>query len=210
MIRIAIYEDNKRYRESMEMLLSGHEDFTLSGAYPNANNIVQDLKDKPAEVLLMDIQMPGINGIHAVKKIKDIHPEILIIILTVFESNEFVFDALSAGANGYILKNNPSEKIIESIKDVINGGAPMSSTIAKKVLNFFFENATKNRPDYNLTVREKEVLHLLVKGYSYKMIAVECIISIDTVRSHIKKIYEKLQVNSNMAAVTKAISDRIV
>jgi len=210
MIKIAIYEDNKRYRESLALFLSANETYNLVGSYQNANNILNELKETNADVILMDIQMPGLNGINAVKKIREINNDIYIIILTVFETNELVFDALSAGANGYILKNTPTEKIVASIDEVVAGGAPMSSTIAKKVLTFFNTKTIKTNDDYHLTPREKEVLNLLVKGYTYKMIASECIISMDTVRSHIKKIYEKLQVNSNIEAVNKAISNRLV
>ncbi len=208
MTKIAIYEDNKRYRESLALFLSAAEGYSVVGDFQNANNILNDISELQPAVILMDIQMPGLNGINAVKKIREINQQIFIIILTVFETNELVFDALSAGANGYILKNTPTEKILDSIKDVMNGGAPMSSTIAKKVLSFF--SGTKEKSDYNLTLREKEVLHLLVKGYTYKMIASECVISMDTVRSHIKKIYEKLSVNSNIEAINKVNNQNIL
>ncbi len=208
MTKIAIYEDNKRYRESLALFLSAAEGYSVVGDFQNANNILNDISELQPAVILMDIQMPGLNGINAVKKIREINQQIFIIILTVFETNELVFDALSAGANGYILKNTPTEKILDSIKDVMNGGAPMSSTIAKKVLSFF--SGTKEKSDYNLTLREKEVLHLLVKGYTYKMIASECVISMDTVRSHIKKIYEKLSVNSNIEAINKVTNQSIL
>jgi DNA-binding NarL/FixJ family response regulator len=210
MIKIAIYEDNKRYRESLALFLSSNGTFSLVGSYQNANNIINELNESQADVILMDIQMPGLNGINAVRKIREINSETFIIILTVFETNELVFDALSAGANGYILKNTPTEKITASIDEVVAGGAPMSSTIAKKVLSFFNNKTTKITDEYHLTLREKEVLNLLVKGFTYKMIAAECIISMDTVRSHIKKIYEKLQVNSNIEAVNKAINKKLV
>lgn len=210
MIKIAIYEDNKRYRESLTLFLSMLENFSLVGSYPNANNIINDIKETSPDVLLMDIQMPGINGINAVKKIRELNKSIFIIILTVFETNEHVFDALCAGANGYILKNTAPEKIAESINEVVKGGAPMSSTIATKVLSYFNQLNNQTKADFKLTIREKEILNLLVKGYTYKMIATECIISMDTVRSHIKKIYEKLQVNSNIEAVKKAIDMNII
>mgnify|MGYP001367865909 CR=1 FL=1 len=208
MVRISIYEDNKRYRESLSLFLSATNEYKVVGDYQNANNILNDISVDAPDVLLMDIQMPGLNGINAVKKIREVNSKIFIIILTVFETNEYVFDALSAGANGYILKNTPTNKIDESIKDVLGGGAPMSSTIAKKVLSFFSQK--KEKEDFNLTLREKEVLNLLVKGYTYKMIAQECVISMDTVRSHIKKIYEKLSVNSNIEAINKVNNHNIL
>jgi DNA-binding NarL/FixJ family response regulator len=156
----------------------------------------------------MDIDMPGINGIHAVKKIRSYNTKTHVIMLTVFETNELIFDALCAGANGYLLKNTAPEKIADAILEVYVGGAPMTTSIARKVLLYFSNRNVQT--DFSLTQREKEILNLLVKGYTYKMIASECIISMDTVRSHIKKIYEKLQVNSNIEAVKKAMDHKII
>lgn len=207
-ISIAIFEDNLTYRESLALYLQQEEQFIVCGSYKNANNIENDIRATTPNVILMDIDMPGINGINAVKKVREFNTKVHIIILTVFETNEHIFDALCAGATGYLLKNSTPEKIVSSIIEVYNGGAPMTASVARRVLEHF--SNTRTRPDYNLTPREKEILNLLVKGYTYKMIASECVISMDTVRSHIKKIYEKLQVNSNIEAVKKALNNNIV
>jgi DNA-binding NarL/FixJ family response regulator len=207
-IKIALYEDNKTYRESLSMYLSMNPKFEVVGSFKNANNIENELKEFEPEVILMDIDMPGINGIHAVKKIRSYNTKTHVIMLTVFETNELIFDALCAGANGYLLKNTAPEKIADAILEVYVGGAPMTTSIARKVLLYFSNRNVQT--DFSLTQREKEILNLLVKGYTYKMIASECIISMDTVRSHIKKIYEKLQVNSNIEAVKKAMDHKII
>ena len=165
------------------------------------------------DVVLMDIDMPGMNGIDGVKNIRSVRPETHIIMLTVFDDNQRVFDAICAGATGYLLKRTPDEKIIDAIRDVQTGGAPMTSRIAKQVLQLFSVQQNSQQQstiDYQLTKRETETLSWLVKGYSYKMIAENMEVSIDTVRAHIKKIYEKLHVHSMNEAVAKAIRQKIV
>jgi len=154
--------------------------------------------------------MPGTNGIEGLKIIRSVNTDVKVLMLTVFDDNKNVFDAIRNGASGYILKKTPPSKLLEYIIEAASGGAPMTASIASQVLKMFSQVNDNKSGDYNLSEREKEVLHLLVEGYSYKMIASKMFIAIDTVRSHIKKIYEKLHVNSKSEAVAKAFKDRLV
>jgi len=210
MIKILIYEDNPQLREGLTMLINGSEGFEVLAAYKNCNNVIDEVQAWKPDVILMDIDMPGTNGIEGLKQIRAIGSEVKILMLTVFDDNKNVFDAIKAGASGYILKKTAPARLLEYIAEAASGGAPMTSSIATQVLKMFSESNKESGEDYNLSDREKQVLSLLVNGYSYKMIASEMIISIDTVRSHIKKIYEKLHVNSKSEAVAKAFKDKIV
>jgi DNA-binding NarL/FixJ family response regulator len=210
MIKVVLYEDNPPLREGLTMLLNGSEGFTVIGAFNNCNNVVQDVINLQPDVILMDIDMPGMNGIQGLKLVRQQNAEVKILMLTVFDDNKNVFEAVKNGANGYLLKKTPPSKLLEYIQEAHTGGAPMSSSIATQVLRMFSEMHSDQGCNYFLSEREKQVLQLLVNGYSYKMIAAEIYISIDTVRSHIKKIYEKLHVNSKSEAVAKAFKDRIV
>ncbi len=206
-IRIAIFEDNDKLRESLAYLISCTEGYDISGHYNNCNDAEQIVKKTNPDVVLMDIDMPGYDGIMGVKIIKEAKPETSIIMYTVFEDDEKLFQCLCAGANGYLLKKTAPAKLIDAIQEVLEGGAPMSPTIAKKVLNSF----RQGKPNaYQLTPREKEVLQLLNKGYSTKMIAAELYIAFDTANSHLKNIYNKLHVNCGKEAIAKAIRERIV
>lgn len=210
MITIVVYEDNPQLRESLVLLLEGEPGFKVLGAFRDASNILQDTKVLQPDVILMDIDMPFVNGLEGLKKIRNVDERVKILMLTVFDDNKSVFQAISYGANGYILKKTPPEKLIEYIKEAQTGGAPMTSSIASQVLKMFSSIHNDEREDYHLSQREKQVLQYLVEGYSYKMIASDLYISIDTVRSHIKKIYDKLHVNSKSEAVAKAFKDKIV
>ena len=210
MIKILIYEDNPQLREGLTMLINGSEGFEVLAAYKNCNNVIDEVQAWKPDVILMDIDMPGTNGIEGLKQIRAVGSEVKILMLTVFDDNKNVFDAIKAGASGYILKKTAPARLLEYIAEAASGGAPMTSSIATQVLKMFSESNKDSGEDYNLSDREKQVLSLLVNGYSYKMIASEMIISIDTVRSHIKKIYEKLHVNSKSEAVAKAFKDKIV
>lgn len=208
MTRLVLFEDNNKLRQSLCTLLNGVEDYEVCGDYENCQNASEVVLALQPDVVIMDIDMPGVGGLEGLRKIKEVRPETLIIMHTVFEDNEKLFLSLCYGANGYLLKNSPLIKLLEAIEDVRNGGAPMSPGVAKKVLQSFHKPAPAN--EYNLTPREKEVLEYLVKGYSYKMIAESCLISPNTVRVHIKNIYNKLHVNCGREAVAKALKDRIV
>jgi DNA-binding NarL/FixJ family response regulator len=210
MIKLLIYEDNPQLREGLTMLINGTMGFEVLATFKNCNNVVDEVEAFNPDVVLMDIDMPGTNGLQGLKLIRKHNADVKVLMLTVFDDNKNVFEALKNGANGYILKKTQPAKLLEYIQDVQLGGAPMSSSIATQVLRMFAEIHLPNNENYNLSEREKTVLQLLVNGYSYKMIAAEMFIAIDTVRSHIKKIYEKLQVNSKSEAVAKSIKNRIV
>ncbi len=209
-IKIIIYEDNSDLREGLSVLLRGTAGFELVGAFPNCENVEKEVTSLMPDVVLMDIDMPIANGIEGLKIIKEKQPQINVLMLTVFEDNENIFNAICTGAVGYMLKRTPPAKLLEAIQDANNGGAPMTSSIARKVLQMLPPQKKIIETSHNLTEREREILNLLVKGNSYKMIADLCFISMDTVRSHIKKIYEKLHVHSQTEAVAMAINNQIV
>jgi len=213
-LRIAIFDDNKNIRESIKMLLQTEPDFEVAGVFCHVLDCIEDIRETNPDVVLMDIEMPGMSGIEAVKLIKKGFPQIQILMQTVFEDDDRVFDSICAGASGYILKNQLNIKLVDAIRELQYGGSPMSPSIARKVLNKMQQipHAVKpeEAPDYHLTAREKEVLLCIVNGLAYKMIADQLNISYETVRSHVKKIYEKLHVASLTEAVAKAINQRIV
>lgn len=206
---VLIYEDNDLLRESVGNMIRTSGTLDLSGAFGNVLNVEQQVKSHTPDFILMDIDMPGMSGIEAVKKVRKFNPGVPIIMLTVFDDNKNVFEALQSGASGYLLKKHISTKLFDAIQEVQEGGAPMSPSIARMVLaSMQHKSSEENR--YHLTEREKEILTSLSKGNSYKLIATEFSISIDTVRTHIKKIYEKLQVHSQTEAVSKAIHEKLV
>jgi len=210
--KIAIFDDNKNIRNSMVMLINTDPAFEVIGVFYDARNCVQKILETKPDVVLMDIQMPGINGIEAVRLIKKELPHIEILIQTVFEDDENIFNSILAGASGYILKSHLNKRLLDDLRELQYGGSPMSPSIARKVLNMMQNGTTKASAsvEYNLTPREKDVLTCIVKGLSYKMIGYELNISYETVRSHVKKIYEKLHVGSLTEAVAKAINQNIV
>ena len=209
-IGILIYEDNKGLRDSLEQLVSGSEKLLLLGSFDNAVNVLKDVPLLKPDVILMDIDMPGITGIEAVSKLRQSGHTIPVIMLTIFDDNKHVLDAIFAGASGYLQKKHISERLVDAIGEVLAGGAPMSPAIARLVIENMQQKNVDLENRYNLTPREKEILQSLSKGNSYKLIAAEFNISIDTVRTHIKRIYEKLQVHSQTEAISKAMSERIV
>lgn len=207
-IKVAVYEDNNALRESLSHLIRGSGLLRFAGAYADGRDILRNCEVAYPDVILMDIDMPYVSGIEATRMVKKVYPEIEVMIFTVFEDRDKIFEALRAGATGYLLKKSSAVQIIESITGLANGGSPMSGEIARKVLEFFNSPAQKNT--YTLSERESEVLKRLVAGDSYKMIADNCCISIGTVRSHINSIYRKLAVNSKSEAVVKAIKERLI
>jgi DNA-binding NarL/FixJ family response regulator len=212
-IRIAIFDDNKNIRNSIILLLNTDPAFEVVGTFSDAQHCVDNVITSRPDVVLMDIEMPGISGIEAVKLLTKEFPHIQILIQTVFEDDERVFDSICAGASGYILKNQLNSSLTDAIKELQTGGSPMSPSIARRVLNMLqqgYQNKKAPSEDYNLTPREKEVLSGIVNGLSYKMIGFELNISYETVRSHIKKIYDKLHVASLTEVVAKAINQNIV
>jgi DNA-binding NarL/FixJ family response regulator len=208
-IRIAIFEDNKEFRESLEYIVLSDEKFELTGCFTDASKLDYKIKEATPDVVLMDINMPGISGIEAVIQIKAAFPAIQVCMQTVFEEDDKVFASLCAGASGYILKNTRPDKILQALAEVAEGGAFFAPSIAKKIL-FSFQQHTKQAEFINLSEREKDILKSLVEGMSYKMIAASLGITYGTVHTHIKNIYEKLHVNSKSEAVAKALKQRLV
>ena len=208
--KIVIYEDNPDLLQTLSELIESTKDFNLLGAFSNAENVLSDMERLKPGIVLMDIEMPGINGRDALKKIKSTYPETEIIMLTVFDDNENIFDCIQSGASGYLLKRTPPERIVEAIKDVKHGGVSMTPSVAKKVLQSLSKAHSDSSVSAGLSPREVQILTLLTRGFSYKMISSELSISIDTVRTFIKRIYKKLHVNSMTEAVSKAFKDRLV
>jgi DNA-binding NarL/FixJ family response regulator len=210
MIKVLIYEDNKLLKESLTMLIGGSPGFEVLASFEECVHIVEEVEAFRPDVILLDLNMPDMSGIEALKLLRRKNDQVKVLMLTVFDDDHNVFEAIKNGANGYLLKKTPPAKLLEYITDVYQGGAPMTSSIARQVLQMFSSSYADRNSNYNLSERETETLKHLVNGFSYKMIASEMNISIDTVRAHIKKIYEKLQVNSKGEAVAKAFKHRIV
>jgi DNA-binding NarL/FixJ family response regulator len=206
---ILLYEDNKNLRESVCSLLNLASEYQVLGAFADCMLVEKQVRAFDPDVILMDIDMPGVNGIDAVSKIRTFNKRVQIIMLTIFEDNENVFNALYNGANGYLLKKYISDKLIDAIKEILQGGAPMSPLIARMVVDNM-QQKQKANDAYKLTNREKEILLLLSKGNSAKMIAAALDLSLDTIRTHTKHIYDKLHVNSQIEAVSKAFNEKLV
>ncbi len=207
--QLLIFEDNTRLRQSLSLLLNDEALFHVAGSFPNCNNAVNEVENSMAELVVMDIDMPGIGGVEGVKQIKNKYPEVKVVMHTVFDDDNRIFDSICAGADGYLLKNTSPVQLIHSLQEVMQGGAPMSPYVAQKVFQFF-RSSNKVNEEFKLTTREKEILELLVKGNSYKMIAGKSSISIDTVKKHLQNIYHKLHVSCGTEAVAKALQHKII
>jgi DNA-binding NarL/FixJ family response regulator len=208
-MKIVVFEDNLRYRESLELLIVTTPGMELCGSFDNTECLLQKIEVLQPQVVLMDINIPGVNGIEAVSLIKQKFPLIQVCMQTVFDEDDKIFASLCNGASGYILKNAPAEKVVQAIHEVADGGSFFSASVARKVLNMF-QNQTTSASFVQLSEREREILKYLVEGMSYKLIADKAVISYETVHSHIKKIYEKLHVNSKSEAVAKAIKHKLI
>ncbi len=209
-IKLILFDDSKHIRESLSLLFSTYANFDLAGSYETTDRAEELIAIAKPDVVLMDIDMPGRNGIDAVADIHAKFPELPIIMLTVFDDADRVFNSLRNGALGYLLKSSSPTKLLDALLEISEGGAPMSPSIAKKVMLHLQEESPSKAGNYQLTVREKEVLSSLVDGLSYKMIADKLDIGFETVRSHIKKIYEKLHVQTMTEAVSKTLRERLL
>lgn len=212
-IRVCLFDDNKKVRAALERIIKGTPGLEWCGGFHDCSNLVTDYQQTNPDVVLMDINMPGKSGIDAVKELRSQYPDSKVLMLTNFDEDDKIFSSICFGASGYLLKNTSPAKIIEAIHEVYEGGAPMTPVIAQRVLQMF-RGEPFHRPiqvkDYHLSSREKEVLECLVKGMSLKMISDSLFISYDTVRSHIKHIYEKLHVASMTEAVAKTLNERLL
>jgi DNA-binding NarL/FixJ family response regulator len=202
-IKIAIVEDNEEIREGLAVLINGSPGFVCVATYPNAEEALQDLPNDPPDVVLMDIRLPKMSGIECVARLKERQPELQIMMLTMYEDDDLIFKSLAAGASGYILKKTPPSELLEAIRNLHNGGSPMSSQIARKVVQAFQQAGRSHQDTENLTERETEILSYLAKGYHDKEIADTLFISVETVRTHVRSIYKKLHVRSRTEAALK-------
>jgi len=207
MIKVGIIEDNTALRGSLTKLINSHENMACVLSVNSLMHIISDLVNAMPNILLMDIGLPNISGIEGVKMIKMNFPEIQILMFTVFEDEDKIFDAIRFGASGYLLKKTPPEEIVAAILQLNEGGAPMTASIARKVIQSFQQQPVVATENYSLTAREKEILYALVEGLSYKKIADKYFLSISTIRTHICNIYQKLHVNSKSQAVAKILQN---
>lgn len=209
-IRLVIFEDNEVLRNSLVTLLGSSEDYLVVGAFADVLDVSNVISQDEPDVVILDIDMPQMDGISAIPIIKEINPLISVVMYTQFEDDEKLFSSLCAGADGYVLKKTSPMKLFQAIGEVYKGGAPLSPTIARKVLTSFRTEQKNAKVHYDLTSREVEVLQLLVKGYSVKFIAAELTIAFETSRSHLRNIYRKLHVNCGKEAIARVLADKIV
>ena len=209
-IKVAIIEDERDIREGLGMLISYTDGFECVGKYGSMEEALTSIRHRTPDVVLSDIGLPGMNGIEGVRILKETYPSLTILMLSVYDDNERIFDALCAGAVGYLLKKTPPAKLIDSLKDAMNGGSPMSPEIARKVVALFRDFRPPERVDYDLSPHEERILKLLVEGHSYKTAAAKLNVTTSTISFHLNNIYEKLQVHSKSEAVAKALQHRLV
>jgi DNA-binding NarL/FixJ family response regulator len=209
-VTVAIIEDQRDIRECLTFLINGTEGFSCAGSYRSMEEALDRIGRALPDVVLADIGLPGMNGIEGVKILKELHPDLLILMSTIYDDDERVFDAICAGACGYLLKKTPPAKLLESIREAVQGGAPMTPEVARRVLRLFRDIRPPDRANYELTPHETRLLRLFVEGHNYKTAAAELGVSINTINFHVRNIYSKLQVHSRSEAVAKALRDRLV
>lgn len=209
MTTVSIYEDNDELRSLLQLLIGGAEGFSVVGAYSNGQQVQEQVRHDQPDVVLMDIDMPGRNGVECVRLLKEANVDIRVLMHTVFDDDDRLFTCLSNGANGYLLKKDTSARLLSALSEVAEGGGPMSPGIARRVLKTFMQ-APPKRETYGITDRESQILQLLTQGYTYRMIGIRCTISVETVRRHLKNIYQKLHVQCGTEAVAKALRERII
>jgi DNA-binding NarL/FixJ family response regulator len=209
-IHVSIYEDNDKLRDLLVLLLSNTEGFEVVGAYSNCGNIKNEIKLDYPQVIIMDIDMPDCNGIEGVRMVKEYNVSIKVLMHTVFDDDDKLFACLTNGADGYLLKKDSSIYLIQYLREVFDGGGPMSPGIARRVLQTFHQPVKVIESEFHITAREQQILELLARGFTYRMIALEYKISIETVRKHLKNIYHKMHVQCGPEAVAKAIKEKII
>jgi DNA-binding NarL/FixJ family response regulator len=209
-ITVAIIEDRREIREGLAMLIEGTDGYSCVGAFPTMETAIARLPENLPQVALVDIGLPGMSGIEGIAILKERYPELLLLTLTVYDDDERIFKSLCAGACGYLLKKTPPARLLESIREVLGGGAPMSPAVARKVIYLFRQFRPPEQADYQLTPHETKLLRMLVEGHNYKTAAVELGVSINTISFHMRHIYEKLQVHSKSEAVAKALRQRLI
>jgi DNA-binding NarL/FixJ family response regulator len=209
-IKVAIIEDQREIREGLAMLIGMTPGYRCTGSYRSMEEALEKIASDFPDVVLSDIGLPGMDGIEGIRILKERHPDLLALILSVYDDDERIFDALCAGACGYLLKKTQPARLIESLREAVAGGAPMSPEVARRVITLFRDFRPPERADYQLTPHETRILKLLVEGHNYKTAAAELKVSVNTVSFHLRRIYEKLQVHSKSEAVAKALRDRLV
>ena len=209
-IRVAIIEDRREIREGLAMLIDGTDGYTCSGTFPTMEDAIAGIDHNLPQVVLVDIGLPGMSGIEGIAILKERHPELALLMLSVYDDDDRIFKALCAGACGYLLKKTPPARLLESIREVTTGGAPMSPVVARKVIYLFREFRPPAEAEFHLTPHETKLLRMLVDGYNYKTLAAELDVSINTISFHMRRIYEKLQVHSKSEAVSKALRQRLI
>jgi DNA-binding NarL/FixJ family response regulator len=209
-ITVAIVEDQRDIRECLTVLINGTDGYSCTGSYRSMEEALERLPRQLPDVLLSDIGLPGMTGIEGVRLLKQRFPDLLVLMLTVYDDDERIFDAMCAGACGYLLKKTPPARLLDSLREVVAGGAPMSPEVARRVIALFREVRPPDRADYHLTPHETRLLKLFVEGHNYKTAAAELHVSVNTVNFHVRSIYGKLQVHSRSEAVAKALLNRLV
>jgi len=209
-IRVAIVEDQHTIRQGLSALIDGTQGFRCNGAFVSMEQALSEIDKGVPDVVLVDIGLPGMSGIDGIRRLKQRHPDLLMLVLTVYDDDQRIFDAICAGACGYLLKNTPPARLLESLKECVSGGAPMSPEVAHRVIELFREFRPPEKSEHHLTPHELRLLKMLVEGYNYKTAATELGVSVNTVSFHMKHVYEKLQVHTKSEAVAKALRDHLV
>jgi DNA-binding NarL/FixJ family response regulator len=209
-IKVAIVEDRREIREGLAILINGTEGFRCTGSYRSMEEALDKIGFELPDVALNDIGLPGMSGIEGIKILRERYPDLQILMLTVYDDDERIFDAICAGACGYLLKKTPPARLLESLQEAVAGGAPMSPEVARRVVTLFREVRPPDRADYDLTPHEIRLLKLFIEGHNYKTAAAELGVTVHTVSFHLRSIYDKLQVHSKTEAVAKALRDRLV
>lgn len=209
-VRIGIVEDQRELREGLAALINNSAQYECTGSFRSMEEALAAIGGNPPQIMLIDIGLPGMSGIDGMRLLKDRYPELLLLMLTVYDDDERIVNAICAGACGYLLKNTPPAKLLDALREAVEGGAPMSPEVARRVMALFRANPPPKKVEYNLTPHESRLLKMLVDGHNYKTAAASLGISINTVSFHMRSIYEKLQVHSKSEAVAKALRDGVV